>query len=332
MTRTYSLDGAPLKAFSSFADAASAVLKLLHQTFGMELWMVTRTENENWIVLSAEDHGYGIKSGDVFVWNDSFCSRMVRGEGPRIAPDSSQVPAYVQAPIGWQVEIGAYIGVPLTRPDGTLFGTLCAIDRAPQPEDLTEHQATLEMYASLLATILHVEMENERVVRLLETTAAESDTDALTGLYNRRGWDRLVNREEARCRRYGDPAGILVYDLDELKQVNDRDGHQAGDELLRRTAALLTASVGASDIVARLGGDEFAVLVNASGDAVGRVAERTAEALRTAGIRISVGWAARDPREGLVAALQAADHAMYRQKRVRRGTAPLSAPAPPAAD
>ena len=120
--------------FGSFHEAANAVLRHLHEALGFDLWMVTRREGDDWIVLHAADQGYGVKQGDVFRWMDSFCSRMVRGEGPRIAPRSQEIPVYAAAPIGQQVDIGAYVGVPLDWHDGRLFGTLCAIHPQPQPE------------------------------------------------------------------------------------------------------------------------------------------------------------------------------------------------------
>ncbi len=61
-------------SFTDFASASRAVLSYLHRKLGFKLWMVTRTEGEDWIVLDAEDHGYGVEAGTVFRWADSFCS------------------------------------------------------------------------------------------------------------------------------------------------------------------------------------------------------------------------------------------------------------------
>ena len=97
-----------------FETAGKAVLFFLRARFGFGLWMITRTEGNDWIVLQAEDHGYGVSAGTVLRWSYSFCSEMVKGNGPRIAPDSAEVPAYVRAPIGQQVPIRAYVGIPLT--------------------------------------------------------------------------------------------------------------------------------------------------------------------------------------------------------------------------
>ena len=135
-----------------FRSASTEVVQYLHDRLGFGLWMVTRTEGRDWIVLAADDHGYAVQEGDVFQWADSFCSRMVVDEGPRIAPRSADVPAYAAAPIGDQVPIGAYIGVPLRTSDGKLFGTLCAIDPQPQPDHIVGELPQIEMMARLLET------------------------------------------------------------------------------------------------------------------------------------------------------------------------------------
>ena len=210
---------------NGFDTASRDVLHYLHDRLGFGLWMVTRTKGLDWVVLQAEDHGYGVEDGDVFQWADSFCSRMVRGEGPRIAPRSAEVPAYAEAPIGSQVPIGAYIGVPLNRTDGELFGTLCAIDPDPKPDEIVDELNNIELMARLLETILESECKANDEARRAERAEAQAMSDHLTGLYNRRGWDLLLASEEKRCRQFAHPATILSIDLDELKPINDTQGH-----------------------------------------------------------------------------------------------------------
>ena len=94
-----------ISAFANFQEAVQAVLESLHERLGFQLWMFTRVEGNDWIVLEAVDHGYGVTSGNVFHWSDSFCSRMVQGMGSRVAPNSRQIQAYLEAPIGQQVDI-----------------------------------------------------------------------------------------------------------------------------------------------------------------------------------------------------------------------------------
>lgn len=304
--------------FNDFEAAGQRVLAFLHQRFGFGLWMVTRTEGEDWIVLQSEDHGYGVKPGTVFRWADSFCSEMVKGNGPRIAPDSDFVSAYAAAPIGRQISIKAYIGVPLVDTDGKLFGTLCAIDPSPQSEDIVKEQGLIELLATLLSTLLQTELKAARETRRSERLELESETDSLTGLYNRRAWDRLLSTEDDRCRRYGHPAIVLSIDLDELKGVNDTQGHAAGDALIVRAADALRKAVREVDMVARLGGDEFGVIgVECDNSSAEALLGRTRKSLADAQVKASVGLASRIPSYGLKGAWEEADRLMYVEKRTR---------------
>jgi diguanylate cyclase (GGDEF)-like protein len=152
-----------------------------------------------------------------------------------------------------------------------------------------------------------------------------ADHDPLTGLLNRRRFRAELDQYVSFTARYGGRGAVMVIDIDGLKEVNDKLGHQAGDRLIRRVAEVLRERVRATDIVARLSGDEFAVLVpraDTAGalqlgeDLRAQVAEGFAS---TAGIEpasISVGITMFDGQGGAgsEAVLLAADQAMYRAK------------------
>ncbi|MGI9519337.1 MAG: sensor domain-containing diguanylate cyclase [Pirellulaceae bacterium] len=308
--------------FPDFHTASRAVLRFLHDRLGFGLWMVTRTERNDWIVLQAADHHYGVKDGDVFQWMDSYCSRMVNGLGPRIAPRSGDVPAYAAAPIGQQVPIAAYIGVPLVRPNGALFGTLCAIDPEPKPQEIEREQPLIELLANLLSKVLETELVVEREARRAEQADMASMTDSLTGLYNRRGWERLLRAEEERCQRFGHPAAVFSIDVDGLKMINDTQGHASGDQHLVTIAHTLRKAARVSDVVARLGGDEFAILsMECETTGAQAMKRRISKMLATASCRASLGFAVRSPNMNLEESFQVADKLMYREKNERRNRA-----------
>jgi diguanylate cyclase (GGDEF)-like protein len=314
--------------YSSFHEAATDVLKHLHDRLGFNLWMVTRAAGNDWIVLEAVDHGYGVKQGDVFKWAHSFCSRMVEGKGPRIAPCSADVPAYANAPIGRQVPIGAYVGVPLSCDDNQLFGTMCAIHPEPRPAWITDELRTVELYARLLSSLLQAELKTAEEARGAERARAEAMTDQLTGLYNRRGWQELIKAEESRCRRYGHPACLVSIDIDYLKIANDTQGHAAGDSLLCRAAHAIREPVRVSDLAARLGGDEFAVLaVECDEQNAQFLMHRLRQAFLAHNVHASLGLAICSPADTFEAVWNAADMAMYEEKRQRgscRSAPPLT--------
>ncbi len=310
-------------AFSDFPTAAGTVLRFLQGRLGFDLWMVTRAVGEDWVVLHAADTGYGVESGDVFKWSDSFCSRMVAGVGPRVAPRSQELPCYAEAPIGREVSIRAYIGVPLTRADGTLFGTLCAVDPDEQNDEILAEQPMIELLAQLLSTVLERDLMVDQIERRSQQLEDLAMLDGLTGLPNRRAWDRALAREEQRCQRFGHPAAVVSIDLDGLKGTNDTLGHEAGDAVLRRAATALHSAIRAHDTAARTGGDEFALLAaECAPEDVAALVSRVTDAFVNAGIDASIGCGARRPDYGgLEAAWQAADAGMYRAKACRKASA-----------
>ena len=162
--------------------------------------------------------------------------------------------------------------------------------------DLAAELPTIELLGRLLAVLLVQELERQELQRRFELAELDALTDPLTGVGNRRAWDRLLEAEEARCHRYGSVASLVAIDLDELKRVNDRQGHAAGDRLLRRAAQVIDSTRRAADVVARLGGDEFGVLAVECDEPAAKVlADRLRGALEAAGIRASVGHATRQP-------------------------------------
>jgi len=98
-----------------------------------------------------------------------------------------------------------------------------------------------------------------------ERIMAQSRTDPLTGLYNRRVFDELFAREVSMALRHATELALLFFDLDDFKSINDRYSHRAGDEVLRQTARILQTERRSEDIVARYGGEEFLVLLPHTG-------------------------------------------------------------------
>lgn len=129
---------------------------------------------------------------------------------------------------------------------------------------------------------LNAELE-ERVQQRTKQLRELASRDALTGLYNRRHFDEVLERRVAEANRYGHELSCIMIDLDDFKAVNDRFGHQTGDELLVLTAIVITTQLRSADVAARFGGDEFIILLPQTGMDSGRVlADRIRQAFRAA--------------------------------------------------
>ena len=158
--------------------------------------------------------------------------------------------------------------------------------------------------------------ERKRLEHNLQTMATE---DKLTGLPNRRAWEERVTVEARRAARSGEPLLVAMVDLDDLKSVNDTQGHAAGDRLLRASAAGWTQALRETDFIARLGGDEFGVLLPNCGESEAEaVIQRMREAM-PAGHGISAGVARWDGEEPLLTLLERADQLLYVDKAESRG-------------
>jgi diguanylate cyclase (GGDEF)-like protein len=157
--------------------------------------------------------------------------------------------------------------------------------------------------------------------------SSEARTDHLTGLANRREFERVMEREVALGERHARKLSVMMIDLDNLKRINDRQGHRAGDEALRLVAQQVQRVVRASDVCARVGGDEFAVAMpETTIERAREVAARLQFAIRQVSlsskspeaVEVSVGAAAWRPGQDWQAAYQVADADLYEDKRRRK--------------
>ena len=165
----------------------------------------------------------------------------------------------------------------------------------------------LSVAYSLRAVTRETQKANARLVK-------EATVDDLTGLLNRRGWRLTAERELARAAREGSSVGVLLLDLDNLKEINDSRGHDEGDRVLIETADRMRAALRAGDVLARLGGDEFGALLIDSSDGQALAAVDRLSAMTPALGSFSAGAASWDGEQALDELLRRADVALYTAK------------------
>lgn len=159
----------------------------------------------------------------------------------------------------------------------------------------------------------------------VDQLAQQALVDELTGLYNLRGFQMLAEYELKVAHRRETLSAIVYVDVDELKVVNDRQGHRAGDARLVSTAVLLRKVFRECDVIGRVGGDEFVILASDVKGDPENLAERLRAAL-PAGLSMSIGIACCAPgaRMSLSDLISAADQAMYRDKPRKAGLVSLA--------
>jgi diguanylate cyclase (GGDEF)-like protein len=190
--------------------------------------------------------------------------------------------------------------------------------------------ATLYWYLFVFTTLAFglfgfiVGQFEERLARVNEELLRISQTDALTGLYNVRTIAEALPRLISYARRSNSPLSLVMLDVDRFKSVNDRYGHLAGDDFLRRLGKALAEGRRREDVVARIGGEEFIIaLPGVDAHGAERVAERVLEAVRGIGftvngesvpVTVSAGVAQLEAEDDDRALLARADAAMYAAK------------------
>ncbi len=166
---------------------------------------------------------------------------------PLVVPDAAEDPRFrndVLVTGAWQARF--FASLPLRLHSGRRLGQLCLID--PSAQTLTETQ--LVILQDVARTVI------DQIEQRLQST-----TDALTGVYTRRYMACYLEPEVARCRRHGNQLSAMALDLDQLKALNDRLGHAAGDIWIQAVVSTLRAALRFSDLVARVGGGAFLVLL-----------------------------------------------------------------------
>lgn len=214
------------------------------------------------------------------------------------------------------------------------IGVYWAEPHVPTGDEVRLLQALADSTAVAMESVrIRNELEDHVRQRTRELEAANAEIrqlsliDDLTGLHNRRGFFLLAEQERKALARLHSNVFLLFVDADGLKKINDRDGHGAGDELLRTLARILKSTFRSSDVIARLGGDEFCVFGGYDGgtpclakqrfdDSIAEFNVATGRERLMASSGIYSFYA--DDACSLDEAVARADEAMYAEKRARR--------------
>lgn len=190
------------------------------------------------------------------------------------------------------------------------------------------HNPLAASLASARREVSALKMELAAAHARIDELQAWADTDFLLNIYNRRGFERELDRSIAYIRRYKATGALIVLDVDRLKPINDSFGHAAGDVVLKGVVAVLMRHVRSSDVVGRLGGDEFGLLLwnLTEADALAKVAaleeaiDRLTFVFKGSSVvaGASAGIALVGAMDDAAGVMEAADRAMYARKAARR--------------
>jgi diguanylate cyclase (GGDEF)-like protein len=245
----------------------------------------------------------------------SFCAHAINQDNLFIVPDASKDKRFFDNPlVTGGPKIRFYAGCPLKIRQGINIGTLCLIDTEPKHFNEEDQQLLEDLGAIIEQEIKSIEL---------------ATLDELTMISNRRGFLTLADYSLKVCRRNQMSMSFIFFDLNQFKIINDEHGHHEGDFVLATFAKIMLNSFRDCDLIARLGGDEFVAMLSDSDYYSGRAniaLERFAGAIDQANKTLNkpykieysagVSYFKHDTEKSIEEMLQAADAAMYKQKKL----------------
>ena len=264
---------------ATLGRTARAALEHLRRHSGFPTWLFTRINDYERIVIASVDPQFSIVANSVLP-NDLSTDRFLANVSKLV--------------------------VPVQLPNGQPYGALIGLSRELPPPMPAHAESLIPLLANTLGALAGAEAALASSVRTAER--ANAPLDALTGCATRQAWETQLTCDDERCNANGEQAWIFMICLDELHELNKRQGHEAGDELLAEFGKLLTSSLAGRHFCARITGLQFGILaIDLCAAEATAMETNLRQSLSAAGIGAWVGVGRRLPGVGLGAALDAAE-------------------------
>lgn len=328
---------APEFSLAAFNQAISPLLRLVQHLTEFETAFVTEVDlsaRQQRVIIAENSGTLQLSSGTEVDWSNSMCNLMFSEkltsthQLKEIFPDSNGVALGMQS----------FVVLPIKLNNITI-GTLCGADTKPKHLNASQH-VSLQYIADAMSVQLHAFMEVQQQRELanqanhkinflkskVDLLAQQANTDSLTNLLNRRGFQIRCDEASSLCARSGLRMAIMLIDIDNFKQYNDQHGHKQGDDIIRLVAEGMRQVTRSTDIICRLGGDEF-ILAAIDTDIAGMtvLAERLVNYMRQQSqhlaqpCTLSIGIAS-NLNLSIQQLTQHADQALYQSKAAGRNT------------
>nr|WP_087021820.1 sensor domain-containing diguanylate cyclase [Thaumasiovibrio subtropicus] len=237
-----------------------ALLAMGLERFNLDIAILSRIEGDKYVVehtIAPPD--IPLRPGDTFELGKTYCSVTCEANSPVAIERVGESDALGTHPAYQAFGLESYVGIPV-RCKGELYGTLNFSSATPYPRQFNEIDIdSLNLMASWIGVEL-IRLQQETELQLLNQKLVEqASTDSLTRLPNRRSMFKYLRKEVNRINRNSQLASLVLIDIDFFKKLNDKYGHQVGDEVLYAVAQSIKNTLRDYDFVARYGGEEFLV-------------------------------------------------------------------------
>lgn len=305
------------------ADKIQMIMGLGCTHFDLPFGIVSRIDGDKYTIEYAESPNGEIEAGAELPLDICYCVHALNSDVP-LAIEHTKRSELAKHPCYTEFGLETYIGAQILV-DGDRYGTVNFTSADPRNISFTQTDKELiRQFADWIGN----ELARERDIRRLQEAKAKLERiaaiDDLTGVFNRRAFLARAEAELSRFNRNGTIFSILLIDIDHFKSINDRFGHAAGDEVLRRLSAAVEHELRAVDVFGRFGGEEFCIILNGTNEpdalqAAERIRQRITEkcSLKRAGhtVTASIGIAGvTHGDEDISTVIQRADKALYAAK------------------
>lgn len=230
----------PITDERTFSKVMGELLDVATHIIGEKPFLISYVNERTFKSLKVMNHEV-FTEGMMVPIEKTYCHQVYKNKKPTVVPDIEYA---VQDDIKENMKrfnLCSYAGVPILLGDGTVFGTFCVFDHQPNMFD-EKTISILEKLASFLAYAIDLQIISAK--------------DPMTGLYNRRFWDKVYDN----LPEHDGDHTIAILDLDALKQVNDQSGHETGDQLIRTFSRIIHETIPWDAYGFRTGGDEFSIV------------------------------------------------------------------------
>ena len=284
-------------------------------------------EDDIEVFVSSNSSGnpYTVGSKEHLLGSGLYCETVINSQDQLLVANALKSKTWKNNP-DIKLNMISYLGFPIRSPGGAPFGTICVLD-----DKENEYTSDLIELLEKMRDLVESQLELVEKTRLLQKLA---ETDPLTEILNRRAIQHRTEIEMERSVRLEKKLSMILFDIDHFKMINDRFGHQAGDETLAELSKRIMGVIRKIDLFGRYGGDEFIIVMPETGiEDAQLIGERILAQLRDVSVSngasdfpvlsISMGIGEFLPGDTFSTMINRVDKALYRAKESGRNTISL---------